>query len=177
MKAQRHPMTDLRPETRDRVHRARVETLRAAGRYRELCLWLLGAPDAWQDDGAGRSRAVRSRPDVEPAREDLIAAYDESSDPLPAPIVAHIVQHYVKGLPLKTGPKAPARSIGDDDRVFDLYLRALFDALDAHEANDGPATRAVVTRAKTQTATQCGISTGTIERILAARQLLKDPPK
>jgi len=180
-KATRTLISDLNPEAKERAQRARLETLRAQGRYRELVLWLIGEPEAWQlePDGVTVSRAVRAplTRRIAPTRDDLAAAYSESPDPLPAPIVEYIVKHHVKGLPLKTGPKASARSTGDDDRAFDVYVRALVDALDAHEANEGPATRAVITRAKKSTKRQCGIGPGTLNGILAARRLLKSPPK
>ena len=110
---------DLDPTTKDRTERERFESLRERGRYRDLVLWQLGCGEAWQREanGAFRTRVGRARPMRQiPLRDDLIAASNESPDPLPAPIVDYIIKFYLKALPRKTGQRP--RPTLDDDRLF-----------------------------------------------------------
>lgn len=177
------PITDLHPNKKERIQRARLETLREQGHYRELVLWLLGCPEEWQPEANGvfQSRAVRAplTRRIEPTPEDLAGALrEESADPLPAPIRDYIITRYLlQTTPRKTGPQRATRSTGDDDRVFSFYVHALIHALDAHEADDSPETRDVKTRAKDRTGKKFSIGPRTIDGIIAARRWLKTPPK
>jgi hypothetical protein len=181
--AKRTPVGDIEPQTRDRDQRERIESWRRQGRYRDLVLWMLGCEEAWQPEANGvwQTRAVRPRPvtastgeAIEPTRADLVGALRETSiDPLPAPIREYIISRYLlQTKPLKTGSPRP-RPAADDDRVIDFYARAYLVALDAYEADESPATRAVKTRAKDATANHFTISTRTIDDILNSRRLLK----
>jgi hypothetical protein len=179
-RAARTPVGDLRIETKDWIQRQRVEQLREEGRYRELVLWQLGQPEASDPEANGifETRAVRMRPRAEPSQADLIAACNESTAPVPQPIIDCIL----KTQPRKRGPKGPMRSGDDhvtkfDGQVLEFYARTYLEALAANEANERPETRAVKTRAKQRTAKKFGISARTVEGIVAARRLLKSPPK
>lgn len=172
---------DLRHETRDRITRARLEYLRAQGRYRDLVLWQLGQPESWQPEDTNtvyQSRVVRMQPRAEPSQADLKAACDESADPIPQPIIDYILKQH----PRKRGPKAPTRSGDDhvlkfDDQVLEFYARAYLAALDAQQADLGPDTRAVKRRTAQRTAKKFGVSIRTIHTILASRQILKSTSK
>jgi hypothetical protein len=167
--ATRTRIDDLALEAKDWIERAADEHLRRHGRFRDLVLRMLAPDDEVQPEvnGVWETRVIRTKRRVtEPSCEDIIAAYEESSDPLPAPIVAYIVKHFVKGLPRKTGPKLRVRSTWDDVMIIAFYQHQL------HKAKlrviEKPATRA-----KERTAKKFHLSVRALETLIAERPLLK----
>lgn len=168
--AKRRPTGGLHPNTAHFMERASDESLRRQGRFRDLVLRLL-APDEElraEANGIWETRVVRTRRRREPTREELVAAYEESPAPLPAPIVDYIVQHYVKQLPLKTGPKTTTRTTYQDVTIIAFYQHQLRKARLRQAAG---VTASPVARAKARTAQKFGISISTLNGILAPRAL------
>jgi hypothetical protein len=128
----RIPLGDLDPKAKDWIARASDEYLRRHGRFRDLVLRML-APDeeiALEANGVWQTRVVRTKRRAAPTRADLSAAYDESPDPLPAPIVDYIVTHDVKGLPARRATSADALDVegGHDHRLLSASARQSCDA-------------------------------------------------
>jgi hypothetical protein len=157
--ATRTALTNVDPTTTDWIRRASDESLRCEGRYRELVLRMIAPTHEATDEGNGwTTRVVRAKEQEHPSRRDLEAAYDESLDPLPPPIVAYIFRYYIGDMPLKTGSKA-ARSTWHDLLILTFYRHQLHKAKSRLIAS--PATRA-----KQRTAAKFGISVRTLEAIL-----------
>ena len=191
--ARRTATDDLNPKANERIQRMRIERLRKQGKFRELVLWLLGQPEPWQREANNsfETRIVRVRPKWRPTPEDLAGALRESAEPLPEPIREYIIKrHLLQTTQVKPGPLGASRAKADDDRVLkfsrstatddrvlEFYVGEYLTALDEHEANEGPETRAVATRAKMRTAQKFGISKSTVESILSQYQLLKAPAR
>jgi hypothetical protein len=166
----RTPTADLDPRASEWIQRASDEALRRQGRYRALVLHQLAPAEETTDEGNGwQTRVVRTRERIEPSREDLIAAYDESLEPLPSPIVDHVFTHYVKGLPRKRGPNAPrAYSTWDEVLIVAYYQHQLTKAKLRAAAG---LTSAPADRAKKRTARHFGISVSTLEKMLTTRKI------
>ena len=154
----------LDPKTLEWLQCASDEHLRRHGRFRALVLRKLAPSDETTDEGNGFvTRVVRTK-GRQPSREDLIAAYDESPDPLPPPIVDYIVRHYVKGMPLKTGSKTP-KTTEETVWIIAFYRHQLRKAESRAAAG---LTSTPATRAKKRTAAKFGISVSTLEHLLTA---------
>jgi hypothetical protein len=176
--SKRIPVGDFHPATNDWMERASEEYLRRHGRFRELILRMLAPAEETTEANGVITRVVRHRRRVEPSREDLIAAYHESPDPLPTPILDYVMAHYVspQALPLKTGRKTKTRSTWDTIMIIAFYRHQLQKARRRKQAG---VTANPATRAKERTAKKFNISLSTLEHLLTEdRQRRSDfPPK
>ena len=164
--AKRTPLSDLGP-AKDWIERASYEDLRRRGCFRELILRLLAPAEETTIEASGvwETRVVRTRKRIEPTREDIMAAFHESPDPLPTPILDYVMTHYVspQALPLKTGRKTPTRSTWDTVLIIAFYQHQLQKARRRKQAG---VTADPGTRAKERTAKKFHVSLSTLEHLL-----------